>query len=98
MSFVIQFSGVFKSEFSRVVASASVSGKANGTSAQLVVWQRWPKPTVGKPMGSGEGLATNPSNCLMRLTVAALTAGAAQLDPDKQQRNVLGPGQSPSSH
>ena len=42
MSFVMQFSEVFKSELSRVVASASVSGKMNGISAQMVVWQRWP--------------------------------------------------------
>ena len=80
---------------SRVVASAWVRGKENGTSPQLVVWQRWPKPTVGKPMGSGEGLATKPSNPLIRVTVAELTAGAAQLEEGRQHKKLLGPGQSP---
>lgn len=33
---------------------------------------------MGKPIGSGAGDATNPSNCLMREIVAVLTPGPVQ--------------------
>ena len=86
--------GVFRSEFKSVVASAWVRGKANGTSAQFVVWQRCPNPTVGKPMGSGAGLATKPSACLIKAMVAALTlagGGHALLEraTESEQCSVL---------
>lgn len=35
----------------------------------------WPNPTVGRPIGSGAGDATKPSNCFMRLIVASLGEG-----------------------
>lgn len=65
----------FKSLIRSSSAVSSVSGKLYGTSEQPSVWQRWPYPTVGRPMGSGDGDGTKPSYCLIRLTVAALTSG-----------------------
>lgn len=51
---------------------------------------------MGLPVGSGAGLATNPSNFLMRAIVAALTAGAAQPEAGRQHLKSVGPGQRPS--
>jgi hypothetical protein len=67
-----------KSVANRVDASACVSGNEYGTSEQPLVWHRWPYPTVGKPIGSGDGDATKPSNDLIREIVAAFTAGPLQ--------------------
>jgi len=76
-----------------------VSGNGKGTSVHPLVLQRWPYPTVGRPTGSGAGLATKPSAFLMRDVVAALTEdGGAQLPPSelgRQQVKLDGPGQSP---
>lgn len=88
---------VFRSLWRRVAACASVIGNENGTSAQPAFWHRWPYPTVGLPVGSGEGLATKPSKLLIRLTVAALTAGGAQAAPGRQHLKSAGPGQRPGA-
>lgn len=86
---------VLRSVWRRVAACACVIGKENGTSAQPAFWHRCPYPTVGLPVGSGEGLATKPSNSLIRLTVAVLTAGGAQAAPGRQHLKSAGPGQRP---
>jgi hypothetical protein len=52
-----------------------LSGKLYGTSLHPLVWHKWPYPTVGRPIGSGAGEATKPSNSLISETVAALTEG-----------------------
>jgi hypothetical protein len=65
----------FKSLASNCDAILCVKGKLYGTSLHPLVWHRWPYPTVGRPMGSGAGEATKPSNSLIRETVAALTFG-----------------------
>lgn len=51
-------------------------------------------------MGSGAGLATKPSNCLMSAIVAAFTAGGGQLlwAAGRQQTKLLGPGNKPDSY
>jgi len=49
-------------------------GKENPTLQDLDV-HLWPNPTVGRPIGSGAGDATKPSNFFMRLIVASLGDG-----------------------
>jgi hypothetical protein len=81
----------------------SVSGNLKGTSAQFFCLQRCPYPTVGRPIGSGPGLEANPSNCLMRSSVALLTIGEPQPGlpppppppppPGRQHLKSAGPGQ-----
>jgi hypothetical protein len=68
----------FRSLLKSALAVLSVSGKLYGTSAHPLVWQRWPYPTVGRPIGSGAGDATKPSNSLIREIVAPLTLGPVQ--------------------
>lgn len=72
------------------MAVSWVSGNLNFTSAQFFCWQRCPNPTVGRPTGSGLGLATKPSNSLIKLTVAALTGGGAQARASSEERTVSG--------
>lgn len=50
----------------------------NGTSLDAFVRHWCPYPTVGRPTGSGLGVATKPSKGLMRLSVAWLTCGGLQ--------------------
>ena len=46
-------------------------GNEKGTSAQFFWTHLCPKPTVGRPIGSGAGEGTKPSKDLIRLIVAA---------------------------
>lgn len=45
--------------------------------------------------GSGEGLGTNPSNSLIKLTVAVLTGGGVHPVAGRQHLKSAGPGQRP---
>lgn len=76
-----QLTNLDASDSSSCVAVSWLRGKEKGTSAQLALMHLCPNPAVGRPMGSGLGLGTKPSNCLMREMVAALgaVAPAAQL-------------------
>lgn len=61
-----------------------------------VFWQRCPYPTVGRPIGSGAGEATKPSNDLINDTVAEFTTGTGQAElAGRQHLKPDGPGQSP---
>lgn len=62
----------------RAAACACVKGNEYGTSAQAFCLHKCPYPTVERPIGSGEGLATKPSNSFIKLTVAVLIGGILQ--------------------
>jgi hypothetical protein len=66
-----------------------LSGNGYGTSPHPLVWHKCPYPTVGRPMGSGEGEATKPSNSLMRERVAAFTGGPVHARDDKGDERVV---------
>lgn len=50
---------------------------------------------MGRPIGSGAGEATKPSNCLMSEMVAAFTLGAVHPPAGRQHLILEGPGQRP---
>ena len=71
----IRSNHTLKSLYNSADAVIVVNRNEYGTSEHPVVWHKWPYPTVGRPIGSGAGDATKPSNSLIRDTVAAFTFG-----------------------